>query len=102
MTPPSADEIERTRLEYWRAATYAVPAGTGIGIVLFALLAGIADGNSVRSDPSAAVLASVASAALCVAAVVIGVIKRTAVARGIATGLVASALLVGYAGLMLR
>ncbi|MFD9551557.1 hypothetical protein ACFWBG_29595 [Nocardia salmonicida] len=79
-----------------------VPAGTGIGVAAFALFAAIVDSNYPKFDPSPAFLVFAASGVLSGAAVAIGVVKRSARALGVATGLLAAALLVGLAGLMLR
>lgn len=79
-----------------------VPAGTGIGVAAFALFTAIADSNYPDFDPSPAFLVFAASGVLCGAAIASGAVKRSVRARGVATGLLAAALLVGLAGLMLR
>lgn len=102
MALPAGDRAERIRFEFWRAATLTVPVGTGVGIALFVLFTAIADSSYSHSDPSPAFVISLASALLLGAAIVSGAIKRGPRVRGVATGLLAAALLVGLAGLMLR
>lgn len=100
--PPPPDDPERDRVEYWRAATLAVPAGAAVGLAFFAIFAVIADSNYPDTDPSFWVLAVGAVAALCVSAIATGTIRRTPWTRGVATGLFASAMLIAFVSLVLR